>query len=106
MVGDFYRLVQNEHVLFAVKFTIHGNLLLHLVDVAIDFFAENHTGRLLKVFGFQLTPLFEVFYLNMLESDCEVSIPFLESHFCSLCVAKLALAISIATKVAELADTL
>jgi hypothetical protein len=42
----------------------------------------------------------------MLESDCEVAIHFFQSHFCSLCVAKLALAISIATEVAELADTL
>jgi hypothetical protein len=42
----------------------------------------------------------------MLESDCEVAIPFIECHFFSLCVAELALAINVATEVAELADTL
>jgi len=73
--------------------------------MVVDFFGEHHFFCLLKVFSFHFTPLFEVFYLDLIECDREATIFFLKSHFGSLLIAETALTISVTIKVTKLADT-
>jgi len=73
--------------------------------MVVYFFGEHHLSCLLKVFSFHFTPLFEVFYLDLIECDCEATILPLKSHFGSLLIAETALAISVAIEITELADT-